>query len=96
MEFISYRVSCFTLKGRWCDIKVLNVHASPEDKDDDINDSFHEEIEQLFDPFPVYQIQILLGDFHVIHWKLIEQSLYFFIKAIFNIIVLIFCWGMYI
>ena len=40
MEFIS--VSCITLKGRWCDITVVNVHAPTEDKDDDIKDSFYE------------------------------------------------------
>ena len=27
VEFISDRVSYITLKGRWCDIIVLNVHA---------------------------------------------------------------------
>jgi predicted nucleotidyltransferase len=38
-----------TLKGHWCDITVLNVHAPTEDKDDDIKDSFYEELEQVFD-----------------------------------------------
>ena len=33
--FFSDRVSCITLKGPWCDIIVLNVHAPSEDKDDD-------------------------------------------------------------
>ena len=47
MEFISDRVSCITLKGRWCDIIVLNAHAPSEDTDDDIKDSFYEEIERL-------------------------------------------------
>ena len=40
VESISDRVSCITLKGRWCDIIVLNVHSPTEDKDDDIKDSF--------------------------------------------------------
>jgi hypothetical protein len=31
------------MKGRWCDIIVLNVHAPTEDEDDDIEDSFYEE-----------------------------------------------------
>jgi hypothetical protein len=44
-------MSYITLKGRWCDI-VLNVHASTEEKDDGIKDSFYEEIEQVFDQFP--------------------------------------------
>ena len=40
MEFISDRVSCITLKGRWCDIIILNVHAPTEDKEDDIKIAF--------------------------------------------------------
>ena len=64
MEFISDHVSCITLKGRWCDIIVVNVHAPTEDKDDDIKDSFYEEIERLFDQLPMYHMKILLGDFN--------------------------------
>jgi hypothetical protein len=36
------------------------VHASTEDKDDDIKDSFYEELEQVFDQFPRYHMKILL------------------------------------
>ena len=60
MEFISDRVSCIILKGRWCDIIVLNVHAPTQYKDDDIKNSFYEEIERLFDQ-PMYHMKILLG-----------------------------------
>jgi endonuclease/exonuclease/phosphatase family metal-dependent hydrolase len=52
------------LKGRWSDIIVLNAHAPTEDKDDDIKDSFYEEIEQVFDQFPRYHMNILMGDFN--------------------------------
>jgi hypothetical protein len=31
------------LRGRWCYIIVLNVHASTEDKIDDVKESFCEE-----------------------------------------------------
>jgi hypothetical protein len=34
VEFVSDRMSYVTLKGRWCDIIILNVHAPTEDKDD--------------------------------------------------------------
>jgi hypothetical protein len=40
------------------------VHASTEDKDDNIKDSFYEELEQVFDQFPMYHMKILLGDFN--------------------------------
>jgi hypothetical protein len=52
VEFVSDRMSYIILKGRWCDIIELNVHAPTEDKDNDTNDSFYEELEQVFDQFP--------------------------------------------
>jgi hypothetical protein len=48
-----------TLKGRWCDIIVLNVHAPTEDKDDIIKVSFYEELEEVFNQFPIF-----MGDFN--------------------------------
>jgi exonuclease III len=63
VEFVSDRMSYITLKGHWCYIIILNVHAPTEDKDD-IKDSFYEELEQVFDQFPRYHIKILLGDFN--------------------------------
>ena len=64
MKFISDRVSCITLKGRWCDIIVHGVHAPLEDKNNDSKDSFYEEIERSFDQLPMYHIKILLSDFN--------------------------------
>jgi hypothetical protein len=64
VEFVSDMISYITLKGRWCDIIVLNVHAPTEDKDDDIKDSFYEELEQVFDQFPRYHMKIFVGDFN--------------------------------
>jgi hypothetical protein len=32
------------LRGRWCNIIVLNVHATSEEKSDDSKDSFAEEL----------------------------------------------------
>jgi hypothetical protein len=57
-------MSYITLKGHWCDIIVLNVHAPTEDKDDEIKDSFYKELEDVFDQFPRYHMKILLGDFN--------------------------------
>jgi len=44
------------LRGRWCDITVLNVHILTEDEGDDSKDSFCEELEQVFSHFPKYHI----------------------------------------
>jgi hypothetical protein len=56
-------MSYIILRGRWCQVIVLNVHAPTEDKTDNVNDSFYEELERVFDKFPTYHIRILLGDF---------------------------------
>jgi hypothetical protein len=55
-------MSCIILRGRWCHIIVLNVHAPTEDKTEDVKDSFCEESERVFDKFPKYHMKILLGD----------------------------------
>jgi hypothetical protein len=36
VEFVSDRMSYMILRGRWCNIIVLIVHAPTEDKIDDI------------------------------------------------------------
>ena len=51
VEFVSDRVSYIVLRGHWCNIIVLNVHAPSEEKSDDSQDSFYEEQEQVFDHF---------------------------------------------
>jgi hypothetical protein len=57
-------MSYIILRGRWCHIIVLNVHAPTEDKTDYVKDSFNEELECVFDKFPKYHMTILLGDFN--------------------------------
>lgn len=52
VEFVSDRLSYIVLRGRWCNIIVLNVHAPSEEKSDEIKDSFYEELEQVFLSFP--------------------------------------------
>jgi hypothetical protein len=59
VEFVSDRMSFIILRGRWCHIIVLNVHAPTEDKTDDVKDSFYEELEHVFDRFPKYHMKIL-------------------------------------
>jgi exonuclease III len=56
-------MSCIILRGCWCHIIVLNVHAPTGDKTDDVKDSFYEELERVFDKFRKYHMKILLGDF---------------------------------
>jgi hypothetical protein len=40
------------------------MHAPSEENSDDLKDSFHEELKQVFYHFPKYHMKILLGDFN--------------------------------
>jgi exonuclease III len=64
VESVSDRMSYIILRGRWCNIIVVNVHAPCKDKSDDVKDSFYEELRHVFDRFPRCDIKILLGDFN--------------------------------
>jgi hypothetical protein len=62
-SFCSDTILCIILRGRWCNIIVLNVHAVWEDKRDDIKDCFYEDLGHVFDQFPSCDMNILVGDF---------------------------------
>ena len=51
VEFLSDGLSYIVLRGRWCNIIVLNVHTPSEEKSYESKDRFYEEIEQVFDQF---------------------------------------------
>jgi hypothetical protein len=61
VEYVSDRMSYIILRGSWCHIIVLNVHAPTEDITDDVKDNFNEELQRVFDKFPKYHINVLLG-----------------------------------
>ena len=63
VEFASDSVPHIVLRGSWCNIIVLNVHALSEDKSDDSKESFYEKLEQGLDHFTKYHSKILLGSF---------------------------------
>jgi hypothetical protein len=60
VEFVSISMSYIILRGRWCNIIVLIVHAPTEDKIDDIKDRFYEELEHAIEKFSKYHMNILL------------------------------------
>jgi hypothetical protein len=62
IEFVSDRMSYKILRGHWCHIIVLNVHAPTEDKTHDVKGSFYDELECVFDKFLKYHMKILLRD----------------------------------
>jgi hypothetical protein len=62
VEFVSDRMSYIILRGRWCHIIVLNVHAPAEDKTDEVKDRLLEDMECVFVKNPNYLKNSLLGD----------------------------------
>jgi hypothetical protein len=56
-------MSYIIMRGRYCHIIALNVHAPTKDKTDDVKDSFNEEVERVFDKIPKYYMKLLLGGF---------------------------------
>jgi len=64
LELVGNWMSYVVLRGCWCNIIVLNVHAPSEEKSDDSKGRFYEVSEQVFFHFPKYNMKILLGDFN--------------------------------
>jgi exonuclease III len=62
--FVSDRMAYIVLRGRWCNVIVLNARAATGEIGDVSKDSFCEELEEVFDHFPKYHTKILLGDFN--------------------------------
>jgi hypothetical protein len=60
VKFFSDRMSYIILRGHWCHIIVLNVHAPTEDKTDDVKCSFHEDLQRVYDNFLKCQMKHLL------------------------------------
>jgi hypothetical protein len=50
VQFVSDRMSYTIIRGRWCDVIVLNIYAPIEDKID-MNDNFCQELKRVFDKF---------------------------------------------
>jgi hypothetical protein len=46
--FVHDRMSYIFLRGLWCNVTVLNLHAPREERNDDSKDSFCEELGQVF------------------------------------------------
>jgi hypothetical protein len=62
VEFVSDRMPYIILRGLWCHIIVLNVHAPTQDKTDAVK-AASTRTWNVFDKFPKYHMEIPLGDF---------------------------------
>jgi hypothetical protein len=48
VEFLSDKLLYMMLRGPWCDVIALNIHAPTEDKTDYMKDTLYEELECVF------------------------------------------------
>jgi hypothetical protein len=51
-DLVSDRMLYIILRGCWCHIIVLNIHAPTGDKTDGVKESFYQELECVFNIFP--------------------------------------------
>ena len=63
IEFVNERLSYVTIRTRWCNTVLINVHA-PTDEANNDKVTFYDELERLFDRLPKYNTKIVLGDFN--------------------------------
>jgi len=52
------------LRGRWCNVIVLNVHPTSEEKSANSKESFYEELESIFDYSLQYHMEMISGNFN--------------------------------
>lgn len=60
VEYLCDKLLRIVLRGRWCDIIVLNARAPTEDKSEDLEERLCEEREQAFCQLPKYRMDTLL------------------------------------
>jgi hypothetical protein len=74
VEFVSDRMSYMALRGRWCNIIVLNAHTPTEEQSDDSKNSFYEELEQVFD-YTRFSFSYLELHVNFFEWKQVESKI---------------------
>ena len=67
------RMLFIILRHCWCVI-FLKAYGPAGDKSDDSNDTFCEELQQVFDQFPKYHMKILLGASNTKLWMKIFKK----------------------
>ena len=60
-EPISDRICKLRVKGKFHNMTLINIHAPTEDKEEEINEKFYEELQRTQDKVPKHDITIIFG-----------------------------------
>ncbi|XP_045494840.1 craniofacial development protein 2-like [Colias croceus] len=63
-DAISERICVLRLKGKFSNITIINAYAPTELADEETKDSFYDDLENVYEQAPQYDVKILLGDFN--------------------------------
>jgi len=50
------------IRGKFLNYSIINAHASTEDKSDTEKDAFNDELRNLYDACPKYDVKLIIGD----------------------------------
>jgi hypothetical protein len=62
---VNYRICTLRVKGRFNNVSLIHEHAPTEEKNEEINDKFYDDLETIIMKCPKNDVKVLLGDFNV-------------------------------
>ena len=61
-EPISDRICKLRVKGKFCNITLINIYAPMEDKEDETKEQFYEKLQRTQDRAPKHDVKIIIGN----------------------------------
>nr|CAH7756411.1 unnamed protein product [Callosobruchus chinensis] len=61
-EPISYRMCWIRLRGKHRKLSILNIHAPSKNKDIEEKIKFYEQVQNILEKFPRYDVKLVVGD----------------------------------
>ncbi|XP_067633265.1 craniofacial development protein 2-like [Eurosta solidaginis] len=61
---VGERLAAIRIKANFFNISFICAHASTEEKDDEVKDTFYEQLERTYERCPRHDIKAVLGDFN--------------------------------